>query len=330
MTPQKTVIVTGATGFIGSSLVPRLLQRGHAVRALVRQPDRAGHLRSLGVHLVRGDVTQPESLPEAMQGADWLVHLANHYSLHERDEGVYDRVNVEGNRNVMQAALDAGLRKVVHVSSGVSYGVSPDQPLREDSRVGPHPTGYWRTKHAGDEVVWAFHRRGLPVVVLYPGGVLGPGDPNATGLWIRRLVQQRQVVRVFERSGFTFVHVNDVAEAIVRAAERTGNEGQRYLIGEEYLTNRAFVDLVADVSGRPKPPVVLPDRIAHATGALMSALERWTGLPPMMGFSASSARHLAAGFRFGSRKARDELGLSYTPVRQAVREDIATFAQMPG
>lgn len=228
----------------------------------------------------------------------------------------------------MQAALDAGVQKVVHVSSEVSYGVSPDQPLREDSRVGPHPNAYWRTKHAGDEVVWSYHRQGLPVVVVYPGAVVGPGNPNATGQWIRRLVRQRQFLRAFEDSDFTFVHVNDVAEAIVRAAEHADTVGERYLIGAEYLTNRAFVELVAELSGRPRPPVVLPDRVAHTSAALLGKLEQWTGLPPFLGFTGNSARHLAAGFRFGSRKVQEELGLTYTPVRQAVAEDIATFAPL--
>lgn len=321
----KTVFVTGATGFIGSRLIPRLLQRGHTITALVRRPERAGHLRALGVRLVPGDVTQPGGLAEAMRGADWLLHLANHYSLHERDERVYTRVNVEGNRNVMRAALEAGVGKVIHVSSGVSYGVSPDQPLREDSRVGLHPNAYWRTKHAGDEEVWRLYRQGLPVVMLYPGGVVGPDDPNATGTWIRRLVRQRQFLRAFEASGFTYVHVDDVAESIVRAAEWEGNAGERYLIGQEFLTNRAFVELVAELSGRSVPPVVLPDRLAHTSAAFLGGLERLTGLPPFLGFTPNSARHLAAGFRFGSDKAEWELGLRYTPVRQALLEDIATF-----
>ena len=328
MTAPMTVVVTGATGFIGARLVPRLLQRGHTVRALVRRPDQAGHLRALGVQLLPGDVTRSEGLTEGLRGADWLLHLANHYSLHERDERVYTRLNVQGNRNVMQAALEAGVGKIVHVSSGVSYGISPDQPLREDSRVGPHPNAYWRTKHEGDEVVWSFHRQGLPVVMVYPGAVVGPGDPNATGQWIRRIVRQRQVLRAFEDSGFTFVHVDDVAEAIVRAAEREDNVGERYLIGREDWTNRAFVELVAEVSERPRPPIVLPDRVAYTSAALLERLERWTGLPPMLGFTGNSARHLAAGFRFGSRKAEEELGLTYTPVRQAVAEDIATFAPL--
>lgn len=319
------VFVTGATGFVGRSLIPRLLRDGHDVTALVRRPAAAGHLRALGVRLVPGDVTQSQGLTDALRGADWLLHLANHYSLHENDETVYGKVNVQGNRNVMQAALEAGVGKVVHVSSGVSYGASPDQPLREESRVGPHPTAYWRTKHEGDEVVWAYRGRGLPVVVLYPGGVLGAGDPNASGVWIRDLVRRRLPVRIFEDRGFTWVHVDDVAEAIVRAAEREGNEGERYLVGREFLTNGDFVALVSRLSGVPRPPLALPDALAHGLAGLLGAVARRTGTPPLLNFSPGAARHLAMGFRFGSDKAERDLGLVYIPVAQAVAEDIATF-----
>lgn len=319
------VFVTGATGFVGRRLVPRLLGRGHDVTALVRRPESAGHLRALGVQVVPGDVTRPDGLADAMRGAAWLLHLANHYSLHENDEAVYGRVNVGGNRNVMQAALDAGVGKVVHVSSGVSYGASPDQPLRKESRGGPHSNAYWRTKHEGDEVVWAYRRRGLPVVVVYPGGVLGAGDPNASGVWIRNLVRRRLPVRIFEESGFTWVHVDDVAEAILRAAEREGNDGERYLIGREFLTNGEFVALVSELSGVPRPPLVLPDSLAHALGGWLGTVARRTGTPPLLNFSPGAARHLATGFRFGSDRAERELGLTYTPVRQALAEDISTF-----
>lgn len=319
------VFVTGATGFVGRRLVPRLLGRGHRVRALVRHPEAAGSLRALGVDLVPGDVTRPGGLRDALRGADWLLHLANRYSLHEQDEAVYERVNVQGNRHVMQAALDAGVGKVVHVSSGVSYGASPDQPLREDSRVGPHPNAYWRTKHEGDEVVWAYRRRGLPVVVVYPGGILGAGDPNASGVWIRNLVRRRLPVRIFEDRGFTWVHVDDVAEAILRAAEREGNEGERYLVGREFLSNGDFVALVAELSGVPRPPLVLPDPLAHGLAGLLGTLARRTNTPPLLNFSPGAARHLATGFRFGSDRAERELGLTYTPVRQALAEDLATF-----
>ena len=317
--------VTGATGFIGQRVVHRLLQRGHQVTALVRHPEAATHLRALGVQLVPGDVTRPQGLAAAMQDHDWVLHLANRYSLYERDERLYEAVNVQGNRNIMQAALEAGVGKVVHVSSIVAFGASPDQPLREGSRVGPHANAYARTKHAGDEIVRTYARQGLPVVMIYPGAVLGPGDPKDTGVWIRQLVRRQQPARVFEGGGFTFVHVNDVAKAIVLAAERAGNAGEQYLIGREYLSNGQFTALVSELSGVPQPPLALPDWLASAAARVAGTVSRVTGRPPVLGLSPDTARHLAQGFRFGSDKAERELGLTYTPVREALRADIATF-----
>lgn len=319
------VFITGATGFIGQRVVRKLLQRHHQVKALVRRPDAATNLRALGVDLVPGDVTQASGLADAMEGSDWLLHLANRYSLYEPDERVYAEVNVQGNHNVMAAALQARVGKVVHVSSIVAYGASPDQPLREGSRVGRHANTYARTKYAGDQVVSAYARQGLPVVTIYPGAVLGPGDPKDTGVWIRQLVSRRQPARVFESGGFTFVHVDDVAEAIVRAAERPDTLGERYLIGQEYLTNGEFMMLVSELSGVPRPAVALPDWLAHAGAAVAGALSRVTGTAPVLGLSSGTARHLAYGFRFGSEKAQRELGLSYRPVREALQEDLATF-----
>lgn len=318
------VFVTGATGFIGSRTVLKLLSRGHEVTALVRRPGRAGHLRALGVRLVEGDVTRGEGLAGAMAGSDALLHLANHYSLYEPNGEVFDAVNVLGNRNVMAAALKAGVGRAVHVSSGASYGASPDQPLREDSRVGPFPNAYWRTKHQGDQVVWDFHGRGLPVTVVYPGAVLGPNDPKASGIWIRNIMRGLPV-RAFESSGYTWVHVDDVAQAIVRAAEHPHSVGERYLVGREYLTHGEFAQLVAEVAGTRLFPVALPDWMAYTSGAVLGTVAKVTGTPPLLNFSLDAAAHLAYGFRFGSDKAERELGLTYTPVRQAIAEEVASL-----
>lgn len=320
---QRTVFVTGATGFIGRRVVFRLLARGHRVTALVRRPENATSLQALGVRLVRGDVTRPDGLDDAMRGHDWLVHLANRYTLDEADPGVYEDVNVRGNEGVMRAALRAGVRKVVHVSSGVSYGASPDQPLVEESRPGPHPVPYWRSKHAGDAVVWRLHREaGLPVVVVYPGGVLGAGDPNATGRWVRDILAGLPV-RAFEDAGFTYVHVDDVAEAIVRAAAKDGNVGERYLVGREFVTHAEFTRLVSEVAGVRRPPLVLPRPVAFASAALLTGVARLTGRAPLWNFSLNTARTLATGFRFGSDKAERDLGLAYRPVRRAIAECVA-------
>ena len=198
-------------------------------RCLVRKTSDTAGLRELGCELAHGDVTDKASVLEGMSGCGWAVHLAGLYSLWEPDKGVYRRVNVGGTRNVMEAALEAGVSKVVHVSTHGVWGKPDHEPSDEESPVGPvRLSEYAWTEHEGDRIVWDLReRRGLPVVVLYPGPVLGAGDPNATGLYIRDLIGGRAPVRALEDSVFALVHVRDVAEAILLALEKEGNEGER-------------------------------------------------------------------------------------------------------
>ncbi len=319
------VFVTGGTGFVGKPTVGRLLEGGHEVRCLVRRTSRTGELEELGCELVYGDVTDKASVLERMRGCEWVVHLANVYSFWEPDRSVYRRVNVEGTRNVMEAALEAGVSKVAHVSTLVVWGNTPDSPFDEESPVGTKRlTEYARSKHEGDEVVWDLYRqKGLPVVVLYPGAVLGAGDPKATGQYVRDLIERRVPARIFEDSAFTFVHVDDVAEAIVRALEKEGNLGGKYLVGKHTLTIGEVTRMVSEISGVPLPKRRLPGPVVMAGAALMTKVADLTGRPPLSGMSTDQMRNIREGAVFDGSKSERELGLTYTPIREAIEEEIA-------
>jgi dihydroflavonol-4-reductase len=176
------VFVTGGTGFVGKPTVRRLVEGGHEVRCLVRRTSHTRMLEELGCQLAYGDVTDKASVLDGMKGCDWLVHLANVYYFWEPDKGVYHRVNVEGTRNVMEAALEAGVSKVAHVSTLVVWGKPTQLPFNERTPVGPERFSQdAQSKYEGDLVVWELYReRELPVVVLYPGTVLGADDPKGT------------------------------------------------------------------------------------------------------------------------------------------------------
>ncbi len=170
------VFVTGATGFIGGHLVQRLAKTDHKTVCLVRDPDRADKIKASGATLVKGDVTNKKSVLEGMKGCDWVFNLANMYTLWLPDKRAYHEINVEGTRNVIEAALENGISRVVHVST---YAMVNEQP----PVVAPQGTEYARTKYAGDLVAWGLHKKnGLPLVVIYPGGVLGKGDNKLQGL----------------------------------------------------------------------------------------------------------------------------------------------------
>jgi dihydroflavonol-4-reductase len=187
----------------------------------VRRTSHTEELVELGCQLAYGDVTDRASVLEGTRGCQWVVNLANVYSFWEPDRSTYRRVNVEGTRNVMEAALEEGVLKVAPVSTFVVWGNPAQSPFDEETPVGPRSTEYAESKYEGDQVVWKLYReRELPMVVLYPGGVLGVGDPKSTGQYIRDLIERRVPGMVFEASALTWVHAEDVAEAIVRALEK--------------------------------------------------------------------------------------------------------------
>lgn len=316
------IFITGATGFVGTRLVHRLAQTEHQLRCLVRRSSQVKYLKETGAVLVVADLSDRDSLRTGMKGCDWVVNLANLYSFWEPDPRIYVRVNVEGTRNVMECALAAGVSKVVHVSSLVTYGKPVDRPFTEESPVGPvRFSEYARTKYAGDLIAWELHeRKGLPLVVLYPGPILGAGDPKATGQSIANLVQRRLPAMVFPDSPFTYVYVGDVAEAIVRALEKGGNIGEKYLVGNERLSIRELSLLAGDIAGVPIPRATLPDAVAAAMAAILTAVANLTGKPPLWGLSTDFVRSTREGSLSDGSKAERELGITYTPIRVALEE----------
>jgi dihydroflavonol-4-reductase len=318
------IFVTGATGFIGRHLIRRLSHTEHDVVCLVRRSSSTAVLREHGARLQVGDVTDKASFRAAMAGCDCVVNLANVYSMWEPDKSVFRSVNVGGTRNVMECALEAGVRKVVHVSTAGVYGRPADCPFDETSEVGPERFSlYTRTKYEGDLVAWdLFRTNGLPLVVLYPGAVLGPGDTKPTGKYIEDLAAGRMPVTVYEDVVMTYVYVLDVAEAIVLAVERENNIGEKYLVGKYELSFGELNKLVGDISGVRLPSVRLPGFLTLAAAALLTSLSAFTRRPPPWGMSLDQARMARHGFRFDGSKAEKELGLRYTPMREALEDAI--------
>jgi dihydroflavonol-4-reductase len=316
------LFLTGATGFIGKHLCRRLASTSHTLRCLVRDLERARPLLP-GVELVRGDVTDLASVRQGLAGCEGVIHLANVYSFWEQDPGVYRRVNVEGTRQVLTAALEAGVSRVVHLSSAVIFGKPAQRPFTEESQPGPKRfSEYARTKYEGDRVAWTLREQGLPLVMLYPCGVLGAGDPKGSGQYLADLVHRRMPAVVLPDAVLTWVHVVDVAEAIVRAVEKPGIAGEEYLVGKEQLSLGQFNQLVRELSGTPLPRLTLPNAAVMPLACLLTGLARLTGRPPLWGLAVDQVRTARQGFRAEGSKAERELGLVYTPIRQALAEAI--------
>lgn len=321
------IFITGATGFIGTHLVNRLARTKHKICCLVWGTNQVDTLKELGAELIEGDVTNRASIIKGMSGCDWVVHLANIYSFWEPDKRLYSKVNVEGTQNLMECALETRVTKVIHISTSLIYGKPTDQPFTEESTVGPiRFSMYAQSKYEGDLIIWEMlEKKGLPVVVIYPAGVLGPGNPKASGLYIRDLIHRRLPTTVFHDSTLTWVHVRDVAEGILRALEKDNNIGEKYLLGAETLSMQQFNELIRDISGIPLPRLRMPDTLVMLNAALLTWIANLTKKPPMWGMAADAMRMIKEGIHFDGSKAERELGFTYTPIREAIEEEVSSY-----
>jgi dihydroflavonol-4-reductase len=323
----RRVFVTGATGFIGTHVVERLARAGHEMHCLVPATSSVSALKRHEVTLIEGDVTDRTSVLDGMRGCDWAFNLADLYSFWVPDKRLYHKVNVEGTRIVLESALEAGVAKVVHVSSAVGYGKPADCPFTEESTPGPvRFSKYAQTKYEGDLVAWELHeKKGLPLVVLYPGAVVGPADPKTNGGYVQDLMRQRLPARLFPDRVLTAVHVRDVAEAVYRAAEKQGNVGERYLVGKYRVSFRELSKMVSDISGIPLPKRTIPGPVALLNAALLTGIANVLKRPPLWGMSSDQIRTMKEGFQFDGSKAERELGITYTPIHVAVEEALASY-----
>jgi dihydroflavonol-4-reductase len=319
--------ITGGTGFIGSRLIREMAGRGYELRCLARKSSPAQVVDDIGAEKIIGDVTDRKSLIEGMQGVDLVVNLANVYSFWEPDKSVFQKVNVEGTRLVMECALELGIGKVVHISTCGIWGKPSRLPFTEDTLPGPERfSQYFQTKYEGDVITWElFKTSGLPVVMVYPVSVLGPGDPKASGQYIRRLVTGGMPARVFEDSTFTFVDVGDVAEIIIRAAEKPDNVGEKYIAGNHRYTFGELNRMVSEISGVPLPRLAMPDFMVMANARLLTMLAGLTKRPPLWDMSVGLMQVMQAGAAADGTKAERELGVSYRPIRETIAETVASI-----
>lgn len=322
---MKTFI-TGATGFIGTRLLRRLSQTSHKLYCLARQSSNTQHIKEAGATIVIGDVTDKRSLLEGMKGCDWVINLANIYTFWEPNRRIYTDVNVEGTRNVMESALENGISKVLHVSTALIYGKPADVPFTEQSKVGPARfSEYARTKYEGDLIAWEiFNRKRLPLVVVYPGMVVGPGNPKYGAQLVRNLVERRMPVLAFANKTSFMAYVGDVADVIVRALVKEGNLGEKYLVGQQ-ISMREFYQMISEISRVPLPKLSLPNNLAMVNAQFMTFTANLTKKQPMWGLAVDSMRTANNDLMGDGSKVERELGISYTSIRVALEEEIAFY-----
>ncbi len=320
-------LVTGGSGFVGSAVVRRLLQRGHRVRALVREQSNLSNLRGLDVELVRGDLTDAASLRAALAGCRVLFHVAADYRLWTPDPNALYAANVDGTRRLMEAALERGIERVVYTSSVATLGLHPDgspadetTPVTLDDMIGH----YKRSKYLAEAAVRALVAdRGLPAVIVNPSTPVGPRDikPTPTGRMVRDAALGRMPAYV--DTGLNIVHVDDVAEGHCLALEH-GRIGERYILGGENLSLREILAAIAALTGRRPPRVRLPHGLVLPLGYVAQGWARLCrGPEPRL--TADGVRMAKKKMYFSSEKARRELGYFPRPADEALADAVAWF-----
>jgi nucleoside-diphosphate-sugar epimerase len=317
------VFLTGGTGFIGGAVARLLRERGDEVVALVRDPARATALADLGVTLVPGSVSDAAAVAAGLVGADAAIHGAAVYEVGipaSQRPAMYD-ANVNGTRTVLAAALDAGTPKVVYVSTVAAFGDTGGVVVDEThEHPGRYTSYYDETKHLAHQEARRQVAAGLPLVIVQPGAVYGPGDHSVVGGLIRKSAKGRAGPVAFADMGLNAVHRDDVADGILRALDR-GRAGEAYVLGGEITTLGAILATAARVAGRHAPRLTMPTALVKAVAPFGALLGPVLGLPPNIRELVSTSD----GVTFWAKddKARAELGYAPRGLEQGLRDTLA-------
>ena len=303
---MTTVLVTGATGNVGAPIATRLAREGNRVRALVRDPERARALLPGELELVPGDVTDASSVRSAVEGCDVVYHAAGLPEQWRRDPTDFTRVNVEGTRNLVEAALDTGIDRFVYTSTIDVFAWTPGRPFDESTLdPDPRPTYYERSKQAADALVADAIDRGLPAVFLHPSAVYGPAPALTPGLndFLVRLARRK--IPMVLPGGMPVVHGEDVADGHIRAAAQAP-VGGRYILSTAYYTLGEIAATVARHVSRAKVPPSMPIRAARGASVLGEAVAKVSRRPPLI--PRGTLHFLESHPVPDATRAREELG----------------------
>jgi dihydroflavonol-4-reductase len=318
-------LVTGATGFVGAAVARALLGEQWQVRVLARRGSDRRNLKNLDAEISEGDLGDLSSLERAAQGCDGLFHVAADYRLGARDPADLYRANVEGTRNVLNAACRAGVRRIVYTSSVATIGIPPDGTPGDErtaSSLANMIGHYKRSKYLAEEVVRDAARGGISVVIVSPSTPVGPGDvkPTPTGLLVLDAAAGRMPAYV--DTGLNIVHVDDVAAGHLLAYER-GKPGERYILGGQDMSLREILEVIARLVGRNPPRVRLPYGLVLPIAYVAEGFARLTGRRGRI--TLEGVRMSRKKMFFSSAKAARELGYRWRPPVQAFEDAIRWF-----
>ncbi|HIN86546.1 MAG TPA: SDR family NAD(P)-dependent oxidoreductase [Myxococcales bacterium] len=316
------ILITGATGYIGAHTAKRFSGAGHDLRLLLRPTSKLDLLTGLEYERTEGDITDQGSVERALEGVDALVHMAGNTSFLPQDSERVHQINVDGTRNVMQAALNQGVKKVLYTSSVAAIGhaesadIVPDESHKWTS--GSIANHYIASKYQAEQTAWELAAKGLDLVCVNPSIVLGPGDMygSSTVIFLSFI---KGKYPGYIRGGSAYVEVRDVADGHVAVFEK-GTFGERYILSVENLTNAEFTGLGAGLAGTKAPP-----RIPYVLGYLGALFnEQVTSRfdPSRADFNRKTVKVGAACWFVDNSKSVNELGMSYRPIKNSARDTL--------
>ena len=323
---SDTILVTGASGFVGAAVARAALARGFKTKVLMRPTASHANIKGLDVEPVSGDMRDVGSMAVALKGARYLFHVAADYRLWARDPSEIERNNFQGARATMQAALRAGVERLVYTSSVAALKPGNGEAVDETSRHTPQSAigAYKRSKLVAErEVERMVADEGLPAVIVAPSTPIGPRDikPTPTGRVIVEAASGR--MPAFVDTGLNLVHVDDVAEGHFLALEK-GRIGQNYILGGEDVSLETMLADIARLTGRRAPTVKLPRGALFPLAYGAEMLARFTGKEPFL--TADSLRMSRYRMFFSSAKAKTELGYKARPYGAGLQDALTWFS----
>ncbi|MFL5778424.1 MAG: NAD-dependent epimerase/dehydratase family protein [Chloroflexota bacterium] len=321
-TTPRRVYLTGGAGFIGGAVARLLRRRANSVVAVVRDPERAADLLDIGVEVVAGDLHSMEALAGAMRGCDAVVHAAGSYrvGIPVSERPAMLDANVGSTARVLDAAIEAGVPRIVYVSTGNVFGNTNgrivDESFRRDLHQ-PFLSYYDETKYQAHVLARERAQAGAPVIIAMPSQTYGPGDHSDVGAALRAAHDGRLRYRVLETVGLSLVHVDDVAGGIVAALDR-GRVRESYILGGPNLRLADALDLAARLGGHVPPRLRVSTSLLRAAARLPAGIAQAAGLPPNLGEVISAADGVT--YWLSSGRASRELGYAPRGIEGGLRD----------
>jgi dihydroflavonol-4-reductase len=318
-------LVTGATGLLGSHIARKLIKRSQKVKIFLRKTSKTSNIDDIKAERAYGDILDIDSIKEALKGCDTLFHVAGKISSQKKDYKKMEEINIKGTVNVLSSALEKGVQKAVYTSSLAAIGADPSGGIADENTpfaLEHLGVKYANTKYFAEQAALEIYKKGLPLVIVNPSVVIGPGDTYLSSNGFIPRYCQRKIPGYLD-CGFNIVDVEDVAEGHILAADK-GRIGQRYILGHTNLTMKSLFGLLEKATGIPGPKRRIPYFIARLLGFFS---ERILGLsfPNFSSLDIDSVKLAGFFWYCDSSKAIRELGFPQTPIEETLDKTVKWF-----